>query len=109
MSYVLWFGIVAILFALMHYFTELNGRQKGAISFVATLIVIGAILYNIKSDADRKHVMRIELKFNNGETVDCGNIQVNNTEFSYSIGTQSFIGHKGSRYAWQIVSARECE
>jgi hypothetical protein len=109
MSYVLWFGIVALIFALMHYFTELNGRQKGIISLVVTLIVAGAIVYNMKSDAQREHIASIELKFNNGETVNCKQIRVNKKEFSYSVGTQSFIGNKESQYAQQIFSASECE
>jgi len=109
MAYLLWFGLVAFIFALMHYFTELSSRQKGTISFVVTLIVAGAIAYNLKSDAESKHVARIELKFSNGETLICKDVKVNKKEFTYSVGTQSFVGNKGSRYAWQIFSARECE
>ncbi|MFH0709074.1 MAG: hypothetical protein V2A75_02615 [Pseudomonadota bacterium] len=109
MGYLLWFGIVALIFALMHYFTELNYRQKGLISFAVTLMVAGAIAYNLKSDAQSEHIASMELRFNNGETLTCRNVQVNKKEFTYSVGTQSFIGNKDTRYAWQIFSAQECE
>jgi hypothetical protein len=109
MGYLVWFGIVVVVFVWMHYFTALTSKQKGIISLVVTLIVIGAIGYNIKSDAESKHVASIELKFNNGETFRCKGVQVNNKDFSYSIGTQSFIGNQGARYYQQIFNARECE
>lgn len=109
MAYLLWFGLVAFIFILMHYFTELNARRKGIISLCVALIIAGAIVYNMKSDAQRQHITSIELKFNNGETVNCKQVHVNKKEFSYSVGTQSFIGNKDSKYAWQIFSASECE
>ncbi|MDP3465200.1 MAG: hypothetical protein Q8R86_05455 [Sulfuricurvum sp.] len=109
MSYLLWFGIVAFIFALLHYFTELNGRQKGTISAIVTLIVTGAIAYNLKSDAQSKHIASIELKFTNGETLVCSTVKVNNKDFTYSVGTQSFVGNKGTSYYQQIFSASECE
>lgn len=109
MAYLLWFGLVAFIFALMHYFTELSGRQKGVISFIVTLIITGAIAYNIKSDVDRDQILKSELQFANGETLLCNGVKVNNQAFTYSVGTQSFIGNKGSRYEWQIFSASECK
>lgn len=109
MSYLLWFGIVAFVFALMHYFTELSIRQKGSISLMLTVLIAAAIVYNIQSNSDRDHVMQIELKFANGETLVCGDVNVSSKAFTYSVGTQSFIGNKDSKYAWQIFSASECE
>jgi hypothetical protein len=109
MGYLLWFGIVVFIFVMMHYFTELSGRQKGSVSLVVTLIVTAAIAYNVKSDAQSKHIGTIELRFTNGEILICNNVKVNNKEFTYSVGTQSFIGNKESRYSQQIFSAQECE
>lgn len=109
MGYLLWFGIVALVFVLMHYFTELSGRQKGTISLVMTLLVIGAIVYNIRSDADREHVIQIELKYRQGMSITCQGTEVNATEFSYSDGTQSFIGNKGTSHYQQIFNVRECQ
>lgn len=109
MGYLLWFGIVALVFALMHFFTELTARQKGLISLIVTLIIAGAIAYNIRSNADREHVISIELKYRHGKSVTCQGVEVNATEFSYSDGTQSFVGNKGTSHYQQIFNVRECQ
>lgn len=109
MIYWLWFGIVGLLFVWMHYFTELDGTKKGIISLVVTLIIGGAVAYNIAADRDRAKVAAIELKFRNGEKIVCDGIDVNASSFDYSVGTQSFIGLKGSGYEDRILKARGCE
>lgn len=109
MAYFLWFGIVALVFALMHYFTELSAKQKGIISLIVTLLVAGAIAYNIQSDRDREQVNGVVLKYQQGQTLTCQGIEVNSTTFDYSVGTQSFVGNRGTKYFQQIVNARECQ
>ncbi len=109
MGYLVWFGIVLIAFVWMHYFTALTSKQKGFVSLILAMIVGNAILYNIMNELESKHVTAIELKFTNGETFVCNNVKVNNKEFTYSVGTQSFIGNENSRYSQQIFSASECE
>lgn len=109
MGYLFWFGIVALVFALMHYFTELSGKQKGMISLAVTLVIAAAIAYNIQSDRDRAKVSAIELKYERGETLVCRGIEVNSTTFGYSVGTQSFVGNRGTKHYQQIINARECE
>lgn len=109
MAYGLWFGIVIALFVIMHYFTELNGRQKGVISLIAAVLIAGAIAYNIQSDREREQVSAIELKYQRGETVVCQGTEINSTTFSYSVGTQSFVGNKGTPHFQQIYNVRECE
>ncbi len=109
MGYLLWFGIVVLLFAWMHYFTELDGKKKGIISLVVTLIIGGAIAYNIAADRDREKVMGVEQRYRSGETLSCRGIDVNASTFDYSVGTQSFVGLKGTKYYQQIINARECE
>lgn len=109
MGYLLWFGIVGIAFIWMHYFTALSGKQKGMVSLILAVIIGNAILYNIMNDLKSKHISAIELKFTNGEMLTCNGVRVNSENFTYSVGTQSFIGNKKSRYAQQIFSASECE
>lgn len=109
MAYLLWFGIVALVFALLHYLTELSGKQKGIISLALALCVAGAIAYNIQSDRDRAHVIAIELKYQQGQTLLCQGIELNRSTFTYSVGTQSFVGNRGTPYYQQIINARECQ
>lgn len=108
MGYALWFGIVVLIFGIMHYFTELNGAQKGGITLIAALLVTGAAAYNIHSDRDRAYVTEIELKYRHGEKIVCGGVEINASEFSYSDGTQSFVGNKGTVHYQQIFNVREC-
>lgn len=109
MGYALWFGIVILAFAIMHYFTELNSRQKAIISMIITLLIAGAVAYNVQSDRDRDRVSAIELQYRQGKTLHCKGVDVNESTFSYSIGTQSFIGLKETPYYQQIFNARECQ
>ena len=109
MGYLLWFGIVALLFAWMHYFTELRGKHKAIISGTVALAVAAAIAYNIAADREREHVAAIEQKYRSGQTLVCGGVKVNATNFDYSVGTQSFIGLKGTPHYQRIYNARECE
>ena len=109
MGYLLWFGIVVLLFAWMHYFTELGTKQKTLISAVLTLIISSAIAYNIAADRDREKVIRVEQQYRSGETLMCRGTEVNATTFDYSVGTQSFVGLKGTKHYQQNINARECE
>jgi len=109
MAYLLWFGIAALAFALMHYFTELSGKQKGLITFVVVLLIAGAIAYNVQSDRDREQVNSIVLKYQQGQMLMCQGTEVNSTMFDYSVGTQSFVGNRGTKYFQQIFNARECQ
>ena len=108
MAYLLWFGIVVLVFVWMHFFTELNGKQKGIVSGVFTLLIAGAVAYNIHSDREREHVTAIELKYRHGETIVCDGVEVNASTFGYSVGTQSFVGNKGTPHYQRIFKAREC-
>ena len=109
MGYLLWFGIVVVVFMWMHYFTALTSKQKGIASLMLALIIGNAILYNIMNDLESNHVRAIELKFTNGQILTCNGVRVDNKSFSYSVGTQSFIGNDKSQYSQQIFSASECE
>ncbi|MFZ5374998.1 MAG: hypothetical protein ACOZBX_05610 [Campylobacterota bacterium] len=109
MAYLLWFGIVALAFAWMHYFTELSGRQKGIISGIITLLIAAAVAYNVRSDRERDRITAVELKYRSGQTLVCDGVEVNASTFDYSVGTQSFIGLKGTPHYQRIFNARECE
>lgn len=109
MGYLLWFSVVIVFFAVMHYFTELTRRQKGMISFILILLIAGAIVYNLKKDQEREQITKIELKYRHGEKVVCEGVEVNASVFSYSDGTQSFIGNKGTPHYQQIFNLLECQ
>ena len=108
MVYFLWFIISILAFVWMHYFTELSKRNKWLITSVVTLIVANAALINFMNNKEGELAAAAQLKFENNETLVCGDMNITAKEFSYSVGTQSFVGNKGSKYASKILSASEC-
>jgi hypothetical protein len=100
--------VVVLLLVVLHYFTELNARQKGGAVFVLALLVGGAIAYNNYTEAQSAHERDIELRYNQGETVVCDGIEVNASNFSLSIGTQTFIGKEGSGHYNRMFRVSEC-
>jgi hypothetical protein len=109
MGYFLWFSVVVIIFIWMHYFTVLTWRQKWIALLLLSLIIANAILYNIMKDLESKHINEMQLKYTNGEILNCNGIKVDRKTFGYSVGTQSYIGNQDSRYPNQIFSASECQ
>ena len=108
MGYLLWFSIIVVIFLWMYYFTSLTFRQKGIILLLLTLVISSAVIYNIMKDIESKHVNDMQLKYTNGEILNCNGIKVDRKTFGYSVGTQSYIGNQDSRYPNQIFSASEC-
>ncbi len=108
MGYLLWFGVVIIVFVWMQYFTSLTFRQKWITLLLLSLIIANAILYNVMKDLESKHINEMQLKYTNGETLRCNGVNVDRKAFGYSVGTQSYIGNQDSKYPNQIFSASEC-
>jgi hypothetical protein len=109
MSYVYIIAILVLLYAVMHFFTEMGHRQKLAVIAVLLLIVGGAVLYNRSVDRQQAHVRAVLLDFNQHRTIECGGVKVNDGNFTLSVGTQSFIAKEGTPHAGQIFDAAGCK
>ena len=109
MGYLTAIAIVAILFMLMHYYTELTHPQK--ITITATLLgfILFAWGYNLYKDKEREKMYDIVIKYKQGKTIHCGKYDVNQTNFSLSTGTYTFIGKEGTPYYAMMISAYDCE
>lgn len=108
MSYIVGIIVVALIFTALHYFTELTLKQKVASSVIFLVIVLGAIWYNSNSAAYSAHIRNVEIRYNQGKTLHCEGIDVNSSNFSYSVGTQTFIGKKESPYFDQMIRLERC-
>lgn len=108
MSYILGIIVVIFFFAALHYFTELNHTQKTGITVLAALLVGGMYAYNVMGDKAREHTNAIVLQYNQGKTVKCEGVDVNKTNYSLSIGTQTFIGREGTEHYARMFSAAGC-
>jgi hypothetical protein len=49
------------------------------------------------------------LKFKQSKTIDCKGIDVNNSNYTLSIGTYTFIGKKDTPNYDQMISASTCK
>jgi hypothetical protein len=108
MSYIFGLIVVALFFTIMHYFTELDTRQKVIATVFLTLLVVGAVVYNEHMETEREHILAVELKYSQNRNILCNKTDVNKSTFSYSVGTQTFIGRKNTPYYNQMYSVDQC-
>jgi hypothetical protein len=108
-AYIFGIVVVTLLFLSMHYFTELTKSQKAVATTVILAVVLGAIAYNSYSDKQREKMLNAVREFQQGKTVKCGTDDVNNTNFSLSIGTYTFIGKQNTPNFNKMISASQCE
>ena len=109
MSYIYIVAVIALLYAGMHFFTELSHRQKLSVAGTVLLIIAAAVAYNRSADEAQSHVRDVILKFNQHKTLTCNGVEVNDTAFTLSVGTQSFIAGEGTPHAGQIFDAAGCQ
>jgi Na+/melibiose symporter-like transporter len=109
MAYIAGLVIVGLFFLVLHYFTELNKNQKIIITIVVLSVVLGAIAFNIYSNTQRDKMLNVVIKFNQGKTVKCNGVDVNNTNYTISIGTYTFIGKENTPNYGQMISASTCQ
>jgi hypothetical protein len=109
MAYILGLVIVALFFGVMHFFTELNAKQKVTATVLVLAFVMGALFYNNLQSTKAEHVRDVMLRYNQGQNLKCGELDVTKINFSLSVGTQTFIGRQEGTHAGKMVAASECE
>lgn len=109
MSYILGIVVVIIFFAVMHYFTELEHTQKAGATLVVILIIAAAYYYNHVQNLHRDHITKIGLKFSQNKSIQCDGVEVNQSNFTTSIGTFTFIGKENSEHAGRMFSYDQCQ
>ena len=109
MAYILGLVVVALFFLSMHYFTELNHKQKLTTTAIVLLIIFGAIAFNTYASAQRKNMMSVVTAFNQNKTVECDGSKVNKEQYDLSTGTFTFIGRKNTPNYGQMISASSCK
>ncbi len=109
MSYLLGFLAVAAFAAGIHFLTEMSMKQKVTAAVTLLLIILGAIAFNEYADKQAEHVRDIQLRYEQGKTVHCNGIDVNESTFSFSVGTHTFIGREGSEHYSRMFKAENCQ
>ena len=109
MAYIFGLLIVVIFFSVMHFFTELKAKEKVIATVVVLSFVMGAVFYNALQSAEAEHLRDVMLRYKQGKSLECGTLKVSNKDFTLSIGTQTFLGRKNSKFIGQMVAAKECQ
>ncbi len=109
MAYIAGLVIVGLFFLVLHYFTELTRMQKSVVTGVALLFVLFALAFNSYADTQRDKMLDVVTKFNQNGTLKCDTLDVNNTNFTLSVGTYTFIGKEKTPFNGQMISASKCE
>lgn len=109
MAYIVSFILLALLFAVMHYFTELARMHKITITGILFIVIYSAIAYNTHKKNEREKLLHVVTKYNQGKTLQCNGRDVNNSFYSLSIGTYTFIGKENTPHYAEMISAEDCE
>jgi len=109
MAYLAGIVLLILLFLVLHRFTELSLKQKLGVSTVLGLLILGAYLFNKGSEARRVHLENVLLDFTHGKTIVCDGYEIHKEEYSYSSGTQTFLGKKESNTYGRIISLDLCQ
>ena len=109
MAYLFGIVLLILLFIVLHFFTEITLVQKSAVVLVIAVLILSAYWYNQSSENRRIHLESVLMDFTQGKTISCNTVDVNNSEFSYSSGTQTFLGLKGSKMYGRIISLDQCK
>lgn len=109
MAYILGLVIVGFFFLALHYFTELTRHQKTIITTITLAIVLSAVAFNAYSTTQRDEMLDVVMRFNQNKTVVCNGLDVNNSNYTISIGTYTFIGKENTPNYGQMISASSCE
>ena len=109
MAYIVGLVIVGFFFLSLHYFTELTKSQKATVTAIVLAFVLSAIAFNAYSTSQRDRMLNVVLKFKQSKTVSCSGIDVNNSDYTLSVGTYTFIGKQNTPNYGQMISASSCE
>lgn len=109
MAYIAGLIIAGFFFLALHYFTELTKKQKTLITIVILVLILSAIAFNTYSSSQRDKMLNVVLKFKQDKTIKCNGIDVNNTNYTISIGTYTFIGKENTPNYGEMISASSCK
>ena len=109
MAYLYGLIVVGLFFGVMHFYTELDTRQKMSATVFVLVFVMGAIFYNLLQRQKAEHLRGVILHFNQGKALQCGAVTVSKADFTLSEGTQTFIGKKEGVHAGRMLQASGCE
>jgi len=114
MSYLLAVLVPIVFMLILHYATELDMEKKLVSVAVIFTVVMGAIYYNSTQNRLRETIIKNELVYEQNRTLKCFSydlgkvVEVNQSNFSYSSGTQTFIGKEKTPFYNLMINIEKC-
>ncbi|MFA6760173.1 MAG: hypothetical protein WCR69_03880 [Sulfuricurvum sp.] len=109
MGYAIALIALLLVFLVLHYFTELDTKQKSLVTALLLAVVALAFVYNNISDQKQSKILDVANRFNQGEKLICDGVEVSSEHFGLSVGTYTFIGKKDSPHSGVMISASKCD
>ncbi|RDU63121.1 hypothetical protein [Helicobacter sp. MIT 14-3879] len=104
--------IVSIIIGSFLYFTlkdRVDRKRYIILGILFVILIFIIVIYTHISDKQNQKYTNIIAEFNRGEDILCSGITLNNKNFTFTNGTLSFTGKKGTKFYNQIISIDECE
>lgn len=109
MTYIIGLIVIGLFFLALHYFTDLDNAKKWWVTTMVLAFLSIAIMFNEYQNQEAKRLRSVALAFNQGKNVKCDGVDINNTLYSLSVGTYTFIGNENTPNAGEMISASDCE
>ncbi len=109
MTYIYGIIIIVLFFAALNYFTDLTHSQKWWITTIVLSILAMIIMFNEYSDSNNQKILNTAMEFNQNKTLSCDGLEVNNSNYTLSTGTYTFIGKENTPNYGKMISVSECE
>lgn len=109
MTYIYGIIIIGLFFAALNYFTDLTHSQKWWIITIVLSVLSIIIMFNEYNDSNNQKTLDRAMEFNQNKTLTCDGIEVNNTNFTLSTGTYTFIGKENTSNYGKMISVSDCE
>lgn len=109
MTYIFGILIIGLFFLALNYFTDLTHMQKWWVITIVLSILSLLVMFNQYSENQSENTLNVAKKFNQNKTVTCDGVDVNNSYYTLSVGTYTFIGKENTPNAGEMISASTCE
>ncbi|RDU57452.1 hypothetical protein [Helicobacter sp. MIT 99-5507] len=96
---------VALYFIIKDNFTK---RNKVIVSILIVILLITIGIYTTIQDNNNKKDIELISAFMRGETIKCGDIDINSDKFNFTNPTLSFIGKKDTEFYGKIIFIKQC-
>lgn len=108
MLYLVGFVLFFLFLTLLFLSQRVSKQTKVVVALLLIVITVVASVYTWYQKQKDEQIRTNYAAFKMGKSIFCNGIEVNSSRFTYSEGTQTFIGKKGSDVYTTMLSLRHC-